>query len=160
LSSVDVLLTVGNAPEDAIRGWCEATGRPSPAVPRVALRPGEAFYWKPDAARAPVPFRSDGPRGQRRRHLRKYATGELGPDHSFFFRGPEGRLNLRAQNLVTFLQLAEGVDDETWLHHLHKGDYSRWFRESIKDEALTTEAEAVETASAVSAAESRAGIRA
>jgi hypothetical protein len=25
------------------------------------------------------------------------------------------------------------VDDETWLYHLHRGDYSRWFREAIKD---------------------------
>lgn len=29
------------------------------------------------------------------------------PEQSFYFRGPESKLNLRAQNLRTFLQLAE-----------------------------------------------------
>lgn len=49
---------------------------------------------------------------------------------------PDGRLNLRAQNLITFLQLAEGVDDETWLHHLRERDYSRWVRDAVKDDGL------------------------
>jgi hypothetical protein len=31
------------------------------------------------------------------------------------------------QNLKTFLQLAEGVDDETWMLDLRNGDYSAWF---------------------------------
>ena len=54
------------------------------------------------------------PRAERRRHLRKYAEGDLGADQSFYFRGPDGQANLRAQNLQLFLQLADGVDDETW----------------------------------------------
>ena len=37
-------------------------------------------------------------------------------------------MNLRAQNLMIFLQIAEGIDDRTWEHHLRKGDYSEWFR--------------------------------
>jgi len=51
------------------------------------------------------------PRQHLRRHTRKYAEGELDEDRSFYFRGPEGRLNLRAQNLALFLQIAEGVDN-------------------------------------------------
>jgi HAD superfamily hydrolase (TIGR01484 family) len=160
LSSVAIVTAVGGASEEVIRGFCEATGQPMPQVPAEAAQAGEAVFWAPSAKTPPVAFRSDGPRGERRRHLRKYAAGELGPDRSFYFRGPDERLNLRAQNLVTFLQLADGVDDETWLHHLHRGDYSRWFRESIKDDALTDEAEAVETAPGITATESRAGIRA
>jgi hypothetical protein len=27
-----------------------------------------------------------------------------------------------------FLELAEGVDHRTWIHHLRQGDYSAWFR--------------------------------
>jgi len=160
LSSIGIVMAVGGASEEVIRGFCDATGQPMPQVPRLAVETGEALFWTPGGNTPPVAFRSDGPRGERRRHLRKYAAGELGPDRSFYFRGPDDRLNLRAQNLVTFLQLADGVDDETWLHHLHKGDYSRWFRESIKDDALTEEAVAVEAASGITAAESRAGIRA
>jgi hypothetical protein len=108
---------------------------------------------------APVRIRVAAPRAERPRHRRKYAEGELGPDRSFYFRGPDGRLNLRAQNLALFVQLAYGVDDETWLHHLRRGDYSRWFREAIKDEALAAVAAAVE-AQGLPAAESRARIRA
>src|SRR6266446_10126510 len=62
-------------------------------------------------------YARSGPHAQRLRHSRKYAEGELGEDKSFYFRGQEGSLNLRAQNLVLFLQIAEGVDDGTWLYH-------------------------------------------
>jgi HAD superfamily hydrolase (TIGR01484 family) len=101
-----------------------------------------------------TPFVIAPSRFDRTRHTRKYAEGELGPDKSFYFRGPEGKLNLRAQNLMLFSQIAEGVDDETWLHHLRQGDYSRWFREAIKDDALADEAAAIEKTDG-SAAESR-----
>jgi cytochrome c1 len=94
------------------------------------------------------------------RHRRKYAVGDLGKDKSFYFSGPEGKLNLRAQNLTLFIQLAQGVDDETWMHHLRQGDYSRWFREAIKDEELAEAAARIERAAAISPAESRESIRA
>ena len=55
--------------------------------------------------------------------------------------------------------MAEGVDDATWLHHLKRGDYSRWFREAIKDDDLADEAEQAERADAESASVSRAIIR-
>ena len=73
---------------------------------------------------------------ERRRHTRKYAEGELPPERSFFFRGADKKLNLRARNLIQFLQLAEGVDDDTWMHHLREGDYSEWMRDAIKDTEL------------------------
>ena len=43
-----------------------------------------------------------------------------------------------------FLQVADGVDDETWLYHLRRGDYSRWFREAIKDQELADEVAQIE----------------
>jgi hypothetical protein len=92
--------------------------------------------------------------------VRKYATGELGEDKSFYFRGPDGGLNLRAQNLALFIQLADGVDDETWLHHLRIGDYSRWFREAIKDEGLALEAADVERRADLAPRQSRKLIKA
>jgi hypothetical protein len=91
--------------------------------------------------------------------VRKYAEGELGEDRSFFFRGPEGELNLRAQNLSVFLQLAAGVDENTWLHHLRAGEYSKWFREAIKDEDLAAEASVIEVDDSLSAHDSRSRIR-
>lgn len=92
------------------------------------------------------------------RHRRKYAEGDLGEDNCFYFRGPEGKLKLRAQNLALFAQIAQGVDDETWLFHLRKGDYSRWLREVIKDPDLAAEGEKVEKDEKLSASESRARI--
>jgi hypothetical protein len=35
--------------------------------------------------------------------------------------------------------MADGVDDETWLHHLKAHDVSRWIGEAIKDEELSSE---------------------
>jgi hydroxymethylpyrimidine pyrophosphatase-like HAD family hydrolase len=93
------------------------------------------------------------------RHRRKYAEGELGADKSFYFKGPEGKLNLRAQNLVIFTQVAQGVDDATWLYHLRKGDYSSWFTEAIKDDELASEVKQIEKDPGVSADESRALIK-
>jgi hypothetical protein len=93
-----------------------------------------------------------------RRHTKKYAQGELGPDQSFFFRGPNNRLNLRAQNLNTFLAMADGVDDETWDYHRRQHDYSSWFIEVIKDKELADSARKIEDSDA-DAIESRQLVR-
>jgi hypothetical protein len=84
------------------------------------------------------------PRLERRRHQRKYAVGELGPDKSFYFRGPGEALNLRAHNLALFLQMADGVDPETWMYHLERNDYSTWLREAVKDDQLAEEVREIE----------------
>jgi hypothetical protein len=99
------------------------------------------------------------PELQRRRHARKYSEGELGEDRSFYFRGPDGALSLRAQNLSLFLQIAAGVDDRTWLHHLQAGDYSAWIRDAIKDEDLADEVAAVEGDRGLDPNDSRARIK-
>ena len=88
-----------------------------------------------------------------------YSAGDLGEDKSFYFRGPEDKLNLRAQNLTMFLQLAGGVDDDTWNYHLARGDYSRWFREAIKDEELAQEASQLEHNDSLNAHETREQIK-
>ena len=46
------------------------------------------------------------------------------------------------------------MDDDTWEYHLRRGDYSRWFREAIKDEELADEAERVERTHNAAKAES------
>src|SRR5207248_9071779 len=90
----------------------------------------------------------------------EFLEGVLGPDRRFDCRGAEKKLNLRARTLVQFGELAAGVDDDTWLHHLRQGDYSRWCRTEVKDEELARDAEAVEKDRALDAGESRARIRA
>ncbi|HEX6737314.1 MAG TPA: HAD hydrolase family protein, partial [Vicinamibacteria bacterium] len=160
LSAVDLIVVTGRDPAETLATFARILGAPAPEVAQRELRSGEAVGWWHRRRGAPFWFRNLPPRGERRRHMRKYAEGELQPDRSFYFRGPEGKLNLRAQNLNTFLQLADGVDDETWSHHLERGDYSRWFRDAIKDEPLAAAAERVETQRSLSPIESRARIRA
>lgn len=63
--------------------------------------------------------------------------------NSFYFRGPENKLSLKANNLHTFIQMGSGVDDETWLFHLKRNDYFNWFRNSVKDESLAEGAEKI-----------------
>jgi hypothetical protein len=93
-------------------------------------------------------------RSERIRHHRKYAEGDMG-HRSFFFRGPGNRQNLRANNLAMFSQIADGVDAETWLFHLHRGDYSRWFRAAVKDNYLAEQAERIERRSDLQPADTR-----
>jgi HAD superfamily hydrolase (TIGR01484 family) len=135
LELVDIVIAVGAAPDDTLKRFATAIGRAAPAV-ESPLEAGEAIGWEWRTGKPPRRFVSIPPRTERRRHDRKYAKGELPPEHSFYFRGPNGRLNLRAQNLQIFLQSADGVDDDTWLYHLKRGDYSRWLRESIKDDEV------------------------
>lgn len=87
--------------------------------------------------------------------IKRHDAEQLDEDKSFYFRGPNYNLNLRAQNLIIFNQIAEGVDDDTWLFHLQQHDYSRWFREAIKDEELGEEAEQIERRAYLSPEESR-----
>lgn len=160
LTSVDLMIAIGSAPQETITAFSEALKEKIPSVPSVSLQRGEAIAWWRRPMSEPFWFRSIPPRMQRLRHLRKYAEGELPPDRSFYFQGPEGKLNLRAQNLILFMQLADGVDDATWMHHLRQGDYSRWFRRMIKDDQLADEAAQIEAAAReLSAKESRARIR-
>jgi hypothetical protein len=47
---------------------------------------------------------------------------------------------------MMFLQMAEGVDAETWQFHRARHDYSSWFEHVIKDRELAREAAEIETA--------------
>jgi hypothetical protein len=78
---------------------------------------------------------------------------------SFFFRGPDNRHNLRAHNLTIFSQIADGIDETTWLFHLHRGHYSHWFRHSVKDRYLAEQAEQIERRRDLSGRETRDLIR-
>jgi hypothetical protein len=83
------------------------------------------------------------------RHSNHFSDGPLGPEQSFVFQSLEGGPHIRAQNLALFIRLAEAVDDNTWLYHLHRGDYCRWFWDVIQDEALADEAALLEGLHAV-----------
>jgi hydroxymethylpyrimidine pyrophosphatase-like HAD family hydrolase len=157
-SMIDVALFLGETAGEDLNRFLKLLGRPTVNVPVNPSGQGEALAWWRDRPLQAILFRTLPSRLHRRRHVRKYAEGDVGPDKSFYFKGPEGKLHLRAQNLLMFLQMADGVDDETWEFHLKRGDYSRWFCDAIKDAGLSTLAREVESSS-VPPAESRAMIR-
>jgi hydroxymethylpyrimidine pyrophosphatase-like HAD family hydrolase/energy-coupling factor transporter ATP-binding protein EcfA2 len=155
----DLVISVGEASDSTLALFSDAVGHPHPALSQASLEPGDALGWPWRTGEPPFRFRFSPGKAETQRHRRKYSEGELAPEVSFYFRGAEKKLNLRAQNLSVFIQMAEGVDDETWLFHLQKGDVSQWFRDVIKDRELANEARKLETPNAT-AAHSRALIRA
>ena len=158
MQEIDYVMAVGTKADHTIEAFCKKVGEPPPA--RFEQRPerGQALFWGRQTRQLQLVSTIE-PAQDRQRHRRKYAEGELDEDKSFYFRGPDGALNLRAQNLVLFVQLADGVDDRTWLHHLRAGDYSRWYREQIKDDELAEEVSRIERDERLAPSESRSQIK-
>ena len=159
LKTISVVVALGERAFDVIAGLCRSIGI---AVPDPVASPGgrEALYWD-RGSRDPVKIvTAERPLQAHKRHSRKYAEGELSPERSFYFRGPDKALNLRAQNLMMFVQIADGVDERTWEHHRKGGDYSRWLGRYIKDAALASEAAVIENDIELNTSQARAAIRA
>jgi HAD superfamily hydrolase (TIGR01484 family) len=154
LAKVQFLVITGEENLQTLQGFCSHTGVLCPETRHIHPEPGQILGWHPGEG-APFLFSGASTRTVRVRHRRKYAEGELSPDRSFYFRGPAGKLNLRAHNLITFLNLISGVDDETWIFHLRNGDYSAWFRKEIKDEDLAQQTVALEDSLDLSPGEGR-----
>jgi hydroxymethylpyrimidine pyrophosphatase-like HAD family hydrolase len=144
LKAIDVLLVTGNAPMQTLAAFAKTVGIAPPQGDEIELEKSEALVWFCKQNSAPVRVRTIPGKAERRRHVRRYAEGQMSPEQSFYFRGPESKLNLRAENLNIFMQLADGVDDDTWTYHLKRGDYTHWFRDIIKDESLANDAAAAE----------------
>jgi HAD superfamily hydrolase (TIGR01484 family) len=155
LRTVDVVIALGTKAADVIAEFCGLIGAAAPSYGISPAEDDEVLVWRRSAPQQVRSVKADRPLQVRRRHTRKYAEGELGVDRSFYFRGPENALKLRAQNLIVFLQIADGVDDDTWEHHLRAGHYSEWFRDVIKDTELSQAALEVEEDASLGPAETR-----
>ena len=139
---VNTVLAVGQDPDKTLHGFSKANGAKIKARP-AELEQGEVLMWA--AGESVRRVKIEPARTERLRHRKKYAAGDV-HEKSFYFRGPEGRLKLRAQNLNVFVQMAEGVDDDTWEHHLGLKHYSEWVRRAIKDPELAGQIEEIEAA--------------
>lgn len=162
LANVGTLLVIGGHPCETVAKFCEAVGEGAPKCPTVEgdkLPSGDAMLWRRGEKSAAI-VHTHKPRTERKRHLRKYAAGNLGSGRSFYFRGPAGKLNLKAPNLFQFLQLADGLDDETWEFHRTNGDYSNWVRTAIKDNQLADELAELEADTKAAPKDTRAAVRA
>ncbi|WOS61403.1 HAD family hydrolase [Sinorhizobium fredii] len=154
LAAVTAVVALGPKAREAVETFCGAVGEASPAG-LEEFQESEVLFWR-RAPGAPVQrIRAEKPKQVLRRQTRKHAEGHLGEEASFYFRGPENRMNLRAHNMTIFLQIGEGIDEETWEHHLRAGDYSKWFGERIGDQDLAQEVARIEEDRSLSPAASR-----
>ncbi len=145
---------MGKQPVDAFQEF----GRVCKQVPsrrsKAQLAPGEAMLWHVHGRESPRQLKIAPSHTERRRHTRKYAEGELPPERSFYFRGPQNKLKLRAHNLILFLQMADGVDEDTWTHHLQAATTPSGSANAIKDDELADQIQQIEQDGALSADES------
>ena len=158
LGLVDVVIAVGPAPQKTTKKFADAIGQPLHWPSGLSNGRDQAVVWFPRRDDPPFSIEVLPGSAERIRHHRKYAEGNM-RERSFFFRGPENRLNLKAQNLAVFVQIAEGIDEASWLFHLRRGDYSRWFRRAVNDSYLADQAERIEQRSDLHPAETQKLIR-
>jgi hypothetical protein len=165
LDTVNCVIAIGPQPAEIIEEVNEGSGKAwalprerARAEPGSEVRSGEMMVWHFPESNPPEKIALEPAKIELRRHKRKYAAGELGEDKSFYFRGPEGKLNIRAHNLNLFAQIAEGVDEDTWSFHLKQNDYSEWLRKAVKDDAVADELASIERNAKLPPAESRARI--
>jgi hypothetical protein len=157
LANIDTLIATGRDAHEVINDFARAQALKIPTFEPIALERDEALLWLRSSPDTVVKVRLLPTIHEHRRHLRKYAQGDVGYQRSFFFTGPDFRLNLQASNLRIFVRIADGVDDETWLYHLRQGHYAMWFQEVIKDQELAELANSFSDSGA-SAAQSRVAI--
>lgn len=158
LKTLNVIITLGSQAPTILKKMSQIIGEPLPDSSIKAPSDSEVLIWERKPTSVIKTIKADKPKQQHKRHIRKYAMGDLSEEFCFYFRGPKDELNLKAQNLMIFLQIAEGVDDATWMHHLRQKDYSNWFQTHIKDDTLAEAAAQIEGDSSLSAAESRLAI--
>jgi hydroxymethylpyrimidine pyrophosphatase-like HAD family hydrolase len=134
LNKITLLISMGDDAAKAIREFSRFRNIPlENAV--TPLKIGQAWVWDVAAGNEPVLIKTGTPVHLQQRHKKKYATGDM-DYNSFYFRGPENKLNLKAYNLMVFTQMAAGIDEETWRYHLIRKDFSNWLRHSVHDEEL------------------------
>jgi hypothetical protein len=142
LKRVNMLLAMGDSPDKTMSLFTALTAEEITYTKNGPFQREDVLVWE-KAINGLSVIKSDIPARFLMRHKRKYASGDM-YSNSFYFTGPYRKLNLKANNLMIFIQMASGIDDETWLYHLHRHDYSKWFRNSVKDPKLSFRSEAVE----------------
>ncbi len=136
LQTVDWIISIAEEPRVALEKFCNLVGVRTPhvAAPRASTeslsiawhRANDEAFW----------FHRLQPKDESQRHMHSYYDGEMDKELRFVFRGPERKLALEVQNLKIFMQIGDGVDDETWEYHLNRDDYASWFENVIKDSTL------------------------
>jgi len=158
LGAMDYVIALGTTAFDSIRKFGGASIASKYAQPRLAA--DEALLWSRAPPHGPRRLQISGPRHHHERHKGKYAIGDVGEAHSFYFGwSPNGQI-FRARNLAEFLSKADHLPEEIWLRHLHAGDFAAWFLHVIRDDELAKRAEEIAEDANLGAKESREQIAA
>lgn len=153
VGEMDYVMAFGTTAFDSIRKLAGASVASKYPQPRLAA--DEALLWSRAPPHGPRRLRISGPRHQHERHKGKYAIGDVGEAHSFYFGwSPNGQV-FRARNLTEFLSKADRLPEEIWLRHLHAGDFAAWFLQVIRDDELARRAEEIAEDAHLGAKESR-----
>jgi hypothetical protein len=159
IQAINVVIAIDGQPSVTLQPFAEIREISIPGQPPDALPLGEGVIWDLARDNGLVHFCVTPCRSRHRRHRRKYAEGDMGWERSFYFTGPNGQHNLRAQNLIAFMDTADHVEDETWLYHANRGDFSHWIRDAIGDGELADYVAEIEASHQHSCAERRTQLR-
>ena len=143
LKYVDTVIAIGDQPAHILSDFARIKDADNMFREVHALPKGSAWLWEVTQAK-PFVIETRKPEHLSKRHIRKYATGDM-IHNAFIFRGPGNKLNLKANNALMFVQMADGVDDKTWNFHLKRHDYSTWFADSLHDDELAQLTKEVES---------------
>jgi HAD superfamily hydrolase (TIGR01484 family) len=135
--NLNMLVATGDQPVFMIEAFASRKKIKPPKPATETLPKGEAWIWDTSSGKKPFTVQFNKPDHLLHRHKRKYSAGNM-KENSFVFTGPDGKLKLKAYNLVIFVQLAEGVDDDTWMFHLNNNEYSNWLDNRVHDEELAS----------------------
>ncbi|MCI1739996.1 MAG: HAD-IIB family hydrolase [Pseudomonas veronii] len=141
LDAVDVLVTLGSTARELVQRYAQHTQRRCPEFPARSSAPDYFCLWDVRHGGDVVLMAQQQPEQKHHRHSGKYAVGDVGAWHAFYFPS----LDQRASNLAEFLSSLARLDDPAFRQHREAGDFSNWFREVIRDDVLANETRLLET---------------
>jgi len=141
LEGVNVLVTLGSTARELVEQFAKRIQRRCPDFPERSPGPEYACLWDLRNDKDVVLLNQLRPTQKHHRHSGKYVAGDVGAWHAFRF----STLCQSASNLTEFLSLSTRLEDTALRGYMNAGDFSKWFREIIRDDVLANKTHQVET---------------
>lgn len=141
LEGVNVLVTLGSTARELVEQFAKRIQRRCPDFPERSPGPEFACLWDLRNDKEVVLLNQLRPTQKHHRHSGKYVAGDVGAWHAFRF----STLCQSASNLTEFLSLSTRLEDTALRGYMNAGDFSKWFREIIRDDVLANKTHQVET---------------
>ena len=140
LDGVDVLVTLGSTARELVEQFAKRIQRRCPEFPERSPGPEYACLWDLRKDKEVAMLNQLRPAQKHHRHSGKYVAGDVGAWHAFHF----STLGQSASNLTEFLSLSTRLEDGALCDYMNAGDFSKWFREVIRDDVLANKTHLVE----------------